>query len=126
MSVARKTEYPGFYPLRAIKNREDYEAALISMELVFDETEGFPADYAETLSILIEYYEDAYFPITEASGAGALEFLMDQNDLKSQDLADIFGEERTLSEILYGERPLNINHIKLLAEHFNVKPATFV
>lgn len=126
MSVARKIEPPGLYPLKAIKNREDYEAALTSMELVFDETEGSLADYAETLGILIEYYEDAYFPITEASGTEILKFLMEQNDLKPEDLADIFGTETAVSEILHGERSLNLRHIKLLAEYFSVKPATFV
>ncbi|QTA89046.1 helix-turn-helix domain-containing protein [Desulfonema magnum] len=126
MSVAKKIGHPELYPLKAIKNQEEYEAALISMEVVFDKTEGPLADYAETLSILIGHYEDTHFPITGASGTGVLEFLMEQNDLKAQDLADIFGSETAVSEILHGECPLNLNHIKLLAKHFNVEPATFV
>ncbi len=126
MSVARKIEHPGLCPLKAIKNQGDYEAALASMEQVFDETEGPVADYAETLGILIEHYEDTHFPTTEASGTEVLAFLMDQNGLRSKDLADMLGNERAVSEILHGERPLNLNHIKLLATHFNVNPATFV
>lgn len=126
MLAANQTDIPELYPLKAIKNQKEYETALISMERVFDETEGPLVDYAETLSILIEYYEETYFPIAEASGTEILKFLMEQNDLESEDLADIFGSKRTMSEILRGECPLNLNHIKLLATHFNVKPATFV
>jgi len=126
MPLARQVEKPEIYPLRAIKTREDYEAALESMEQIFDETGGPLAEYAETLGILIEYYEERHFPIKKASGAEVLNFLMEQNDLTAEDVSDIFGGEQAVSEILGREQPMNLHHIKLLAERFNVKPATFV
>jgi HTH-type transcriptional regulator/antitoxin HigA len=51
---------------------------------------------------------------------------MNQNGLKQKDLVGIVGAKSTVSEILNGKRPLNLQHIKALANKFNVKPATFI
>jgi HTH-type transcriptional regulator/antitoxin HigA len=114
------------YALKVIKSTEDYKAALESMEAVFDKTDGELADYAETLAILIEKYEDEHFPVKPATGVDIVKFLMEQNGLKQKDLIGILGSKSTISEILNGKRPLNLHHIKKLAERFNVEPATFV
>ena len=118
--------FKDLYPLKAIKTRKDYEKALKSMETVFDETKGPLAEYAETLTILIEHYEEEQFPIMEATGLEVLKFLMEQNDLKQKDLIGILGGKSVVSEILNGKRPLNLKHIRNLSEKFNLKPATFV
>ncbi len=112
--------------MKVIKNEEEYQEALKSMEVVFDETEGDLADYAETLTILIEKYEESLTSFPEASGIEILKFMMDQNGIKQKDLAGILGGKSTVSELLNGKRPFNLNHIRILAKKFNVKPATFV
>ena len=61
-------EFKDLYPLKVIKSRKDYEKALKSMETVFDETNGPLAEYAETLTILIEHCEEEHYPIEEATG----------------------------------------------------------
>ena len=114
------------YPLRAIKSKKEFAKALKSMEAVFDEKEGPLAEYAETLAILIEHYEEEHFPMKNASSIEILEFLMEQNGLKQKDLVGILGGKSAVSEILNGKRPLNLKHIRVLADQFNVKPATFV
>ena len=81
------------YPLKAIKNEKDYKEALKSMAAVFDETKGHLAEYAETLTILIEYYESKHFPIKDSTGIDVLNFLMVQNDLKQKDLVGVLGEK---------------------------------
>ncbi|MCP4763361.1 MAG: hypothetical protein GY870_16425, partial [archaeon] len=53
----------GLYPLKVIHNKKDYKVALESMEVVFDYTSGPLAEYAETLAILIEHYEERHYPI---------------------------------------------------------------
>ena len=127
MPLARKKDFSKkLYPLKVIKNEEDYQEALKSMEAVFDETEGALADYAETLTLLIEKYEESLPSIPEASGIEVLLYLMDQNGLKQKDLAGILGGKSTVSELLSGKRPFNLNHIRILAKKFNVRPATFV
>ncbi len=126
MPALDQVEIREFYPLKVIKSRNDYERALKSMEAVFDEKAGPKAEYAETLAILIAYYEKEHFPVKSAAGAEVLEFLVEQNGLKQKDLVGILGSKSTVSEIFSGKRPLNLKHIRILADTFHVKPATFV
>ena len=126
MPALIECEYNGLYPLKVIKNERDYKSALRSLEAVFDEASGNLAEYAETLTLLIEHYESEMFPVMEAGGIEVLEFLMDQNGFKQKDLVGVVGSKSTVSEILNGKRPLTLQHIRSLAKKFNVKPATFI
>jgi len=126
MPALNECDYNDLYPLKIIKNKRDYKLALKSLEAVFDKTSGNLAEYAETLTVLIEHYESENFPIKDSSGVEMLKFLMTQNDLKQKDLVGIVGTKSTVSEILSGKRPLNLQHIRVLANKFNVKPATFI
>ena len=126
MPAVDQMNFTELYPLRVIKNQNDYNEALKSMEAVFDEETGPLADYAETLVILIEHYEENNFPVEKKQGVEVLKFLMEQNDLKQKDLVGILGGKSTVSEIFNGKRPLNLQHIRVLADKFHVKPATFV
>ena len=126
MPAVNRMNFKKLYPLMVIKTQNDYEKALRSMEAVFDEKTGLLADYAETLVILIEHYEEENFPVEKKQGVEVLKFLMEQNDLKQKDLVGSLGGKSTVSEILNGKRPLNLQHIRVLADKFHVKPATFV
>ncbi len=126
MPAVDRMDFKELYPLRVIKTHNDYEKALRSMETVFDEETGPLADYAETLVILIEHYEEERFPVEKKQGVEILKFLMEQNDLRQKDLVGILGGKSTVSEILNEKRPLNLHHIRVLADKFHVKPATFV
>jgi HTH-type transcriptional regulator / antitoxin HigA len=127
MPLARKKDFSkNLYPLKVIKNDAEYQEAMKSMEAVFDETEGSLADYAETLTLLIEKYEESLPAFPKASGIEVVKFMMDQNGLKQKDLAGILGGKSTVSELLNGKRPFNLNHIRILAKKFNVRPATFI
>jgi HTH-type transcriptional regulator / antitoxin HigA len=126
MPALNEYENSRLYPLKVIKNKGEYEHALRSLESVFDEIKGDLAEYAETLTVLIEHYESENFPIKNAGGIDLLKFLLKQNGLKQKDLVAILGSKSSVSDILSGNRPLNIRHIKALAHTFNVEPATFL
>jgi HTH-type transcriptional regulator/antitoxin HigA len=126
MPALDQLDFKGLYPLRVIKNEKSYKEALKSMETVFDATEGYLAEYAETLTILIEHYERERFPIKESSAIDVVRFLMDQNGLKQKDLIGILGGKSSVSEILHEKRLLNLQHIRALSAKFNVNPATFI
>ena len=119
-------EYKELYPLKVIKNKTDYEWALKSMEVVFDEEKGSLAQYAETLTILIEHYEEEQYQINKATDVEVLKFLMEQNNLRQKDLVGVIGGKSSVSEILNGKRPMNLTHIRRIAEKFHIKPTTFV
>jgi HTH-type transcriptional regulator/antitoxin HigA len=126
MPALIECNYHDLYPLKIIKNERDYKLALESLEAVFDETSGDLVEYAETLTVLIEHYESENFPIKDSGGVEMLKFLMVQNELKQKDLIGILGGKSSVSEILNGKRPLNLQHIRALANKFNVRPATFI
>ena len=126
MPALNECDYNDLYPLKIIKNKRDYKLALKSLEAVFDETSGNLAEYAETLTVLIEHYESENFPIKDSNGIEMLKFLMTQNGLKQKDLVGIVGAKSSVSEILSGKRPLNLQHLRALANKFNVRPATFI
>ena len=126
MPALDHSKYSELYPLKAIRNEKDYTDALNSMEMVFDATDGDFGEYAETLTILIEYYESQCSPIPGCTGVDVLRFLMAQNNLKQKDLVGVLGGKSTVSEILNNKRPLNIKHLNTLSAKFNVNPATFL
>ena len=126
MPALDQLDYNDLYPLRAIKNEREYKKALKALETVFDETKGSLAEYAETLTILIDHYESENFPIKDSEGIDVLKFLMHQNGIKQKDLVGIIGSKSSVSEILSGKRPLSLQHIRALADKFNVNPATFI
>lgn len=126
MPAINRMEAKDLYPLKVIRTTNDYEKALQSMETVFDEETGPLADYAETLTILIVHYEEENFPVEKKQGVEVLKFLMAQNNLKQKDLVGVLGGKSTVSEIINGKRPMNLQHIRVLADKFHVEPATFV
>ena len=126
MPAVDRMDAKNLYPLNVIRTTTDYEKALKSMEVVFDEETGPLADYAETLTILITHYEEENFPVKKGQSVGILKFLMAQNNLKQKDLVGVLGGKSTVSEILNGKRPMNLQHIRVLADKFHVEPATFV
>ncbi len=126
MPAVDRIDSRDLYPLMVIRTQDDYKKALGSMETVFDEETGPLADYAETLAILIVHYEEQNFLLEKKQGVEVLKFLMEQNGLKQRDLVGTLGGKSTVSEILNGKRPLNLQHIRILADRFHVVPGTFV
>jgi HTH-type transcriptional regulator / antitoxin HigA len=51
---------------------------------------------------------------------------MDQHDLRQSDLADVFGSQSNVSEVLNGKRGINARQVRELAKRFGVSPAAFI
>ncbi len=80
----------------------------------------------DLLSVLVENYEDEYYPIEDASPQQMLKFLMEENDLKQSDLLHIFGSSGIASEVVNGKRSISKTQAKKLAEHFKVSVELFI
>lgn len=52
--------------------------------------------------------------------------LMKENDLKQADLADVFGTQSVVSEVLSGKREITKTQAKALSEKFKVKVEAFI
>ena len=90
------------------------------------EDENHPlASLMETISILIEKYENQHYPEPVLNPVDCLKYLMEENNLKQIDLPDI-GSQGVVSEILTGKRELNVRQIKSLSRRFSVSPAVFM
>lgn len=77
-----------------------------------------------TIADLIYVYDQSHYPMPNVQGIDLLRFLMDQHDLKQNQLPEI-GRQSVVSEILSGKRSLTVDHIRNLAERFAISPATF-
>ena len=107
--------------IKVIKTESDYNQALKRLDQIFHapigSTEG---DEAEILSILIEKYEDEYYPIEAPDPIEAIKFRMEQMDMTKKDLADVLGYKSRVSEIFSKKRKLNISMIRKLHEKMNI------
>jgi len=60
------------------------------------------------------------------SGVSALAVLMDQHNLNTTDFENEIGGKSLVSMISNEKRPLNLGHIRKLAERFHVSPQLFI
>ncbi|MCC6535977.1 MAG: helix-turn-helix domain-containing protein [Bryobacterales bacterium] len=60
------------------------------------------------------------------SPAGRLRMLMDSAGLRQNDLADVFGSQSNVSEVLAGKRAINLDHARRLAKRFHMKVEYFI
>jgi HTH-type transcriptional regulator/antitoxin HigA len=114
------------------RNEAEYDAAVEQLNALVDAVGEHPGDpedprtrLIETLSVLIEAYDEKHYPMPDVSGAGMLRFLMEQHGLKQGDLPEI-GSQGVVSEILGGRRELNVRQIQALAERFGVDAGAFM
>ncbi|MEO6975354.1 MAG: helix-turn-helix domain-containing protein, partial [Gallionella sp.] len=74
----------------------------------------------------VEAWEAKHHTLPEASPAAVLAHLMEEHNLKQNDLAEELGGQSIVSAILNGKRELNTRQVKALAKRFNVSAAVFL
>ena len=116
-------------PLFAIRNEEDYDIAIERLNALLDEVgadEQHPLyDLLDTLGTVVHAYEEIHYSLPECDGVDALQFLMEEHKLSKDEFPEL-GTPDTVLLILDGEQELTLGQIRLLAERFQVSPATFV
>jgi HTH-type transcriptional regulator / antitoxin HigA len=127
--ITRTLKNPENYaPLLAIRNAREYEAAVAQLNDLIDEVGDNPRDpryrFIDTLSVLIEAYDEEHHKIADLSAAEMLRFLMGQHGLSQGDLPEI-GSQGVVSEVLRGKRDLNVRQIRALSERFHLSPEAF-
>ena len=127
--VIRTLRNPEKYaPLLAIRNRREYDAAVAQLDHLIDEVGDNPKDpryrFIDTLSVLIEAYDEEHHKIPDASAVELMKFLMQQHGLSQEDLPEI-GSQGVVSEILRRKRALNVRQIQALAQRFHLPAGAF-
>ena len=118
-----------YAPLLAIRNGREYDAAVAQLNDLVDEVGDNPKDpryrFIDTLSVLVEAYDEEHYKIPDASGVELLKFLMEQHGLSQGDLPEV-GSQGVVSEILSGRRELNVRQIQVLSRRFHLPAGAFL
>ena len=116
-------------PLGVLRSEKDYRKTVAMLDEIIDEIgqdEAHPlADLAEALALFIHSYEETHAKLHDATGPEVLRSLMEEHGLKQSELPEI-GSQGVVSEVLSGQRELNIRQIRQLAKRFGVSPAVFI
>lgn len=113
--------------LRPIKSEIDYRNALERMEVIFDaaiDTED--SDEAEILSLLIENYENEYYPIEAPDPIEAIKIRMEELNMRQKDLVGILGGKSRVSEILNRKKRLTVDMIRELEKRLQISASVLV
>ena len=103
-----------------IENDDDHKMAieLVSSLMLATSHEDIARLNAQAREI--EAYEVRRWPREVATIPEIIAYLMEQHDLTREDIAPLFGGLGRVSEVLNGKRPLSMNMVKKLREHFGV------
>ncbi len=118
------------YVPRPLHNAADYAAARQAIEPLVgfsDRLTADQSDYIEAVSSFIEAHDQTRVKWPKGTPLDTLNFLLEQHEQTAADLSRLLGADRSLGpKILRGERRLTVDHIRILAKHWNVEPGLFV
>ncbi|MFH0919010.1 MAG: hypothetical protein V1913_01495 [Fibrobacterota bacterium] len=101
--------------IKPIKTEADYKSALAAIRKLWDVEPNTPeGDKLEILITLVEAYEAKHYPMAPPNPVDAIKFRMEQDGLRSVDIARIIGGKNRVSEMLSGKKPLTLKMIKNL------------
>jgi HTH-type transcriptional regulator/antitoxin HigA len=102
---------------KVIKNKIEYEEALLTLEniLDFNPAAGTPEnEELELLTLLVQDYESRQYQFVPPDPIEAIKFRMEQQNLMPRDLLPYIGSRSKVSEILSKKRPLTLSMIRAL------------
>jgi len=106
---------------KIIKTEAEYDEALKRLEVLMDAKPGSPEEEElELVGLLVEHYEQEHYPIGPPTPLGAIEFMMDQNNLTHADMVKYLGSPSKVSEVLSGKRSLSKTMIRKLVEGLGI------
>ena len=116
-----------FMEIRPLKTEKDYENALQRIEDIFDApANSKEGDEAEILSLLIENYENEFYPIEAPDPIEAIKIRMEEMNLKQKDLVVFIGAKSKVSEILNRKRRLTLEMIRNLSEALRLSASLLI
>ncbi len=74
----------------------------------------------ELLSLLVEKYEMEHYQLEAPDPIEAIQFRMEQMNLRQTDIAPLFGGTTRISEVLHRRRPLTLKMITLLNRYLGI------
>ena len=111
-----------------IHNDEELEAytrALFQLTALENPSRS-EAEAIELLTLLIERYEEAHYPIPAADAVSVVRFLLEHQNLTQRDLVPEFGSESAVSMFLARQRKITLEQIRKLSARFKLPADVFV
>lgn len=113
--------------IKPIKSEQDYEKALERLEMIFDSPANTKeGDEADILSMLIDNYENQYYPIEAPDPIEAIKIRMEEMNLKQKDLVGVIGGKSRVSEILNKKKRLTVDMIRELERILHISASVLV
>lgn len=133
MSTAYQAAYQDLlvdYMPRPIRSEREYRKACREIKGLMEGGTKLPraeSEMLEVLSLLVDQYESAKYPIPDASPAEMLVFLIEQKGLTKATVARETGIPRSLlTDVLAGRRNISTANVTRLAKYFRVSAAVFI
>jgi len=123
-------ELLSLYPLRPIRDAIDQA----NVTEIIDAMAGHALnddqeDYLDSISTLLNAYESEHHALEtpKLSGLQMLHSLLDAHEMSAADLGRLLEVHRShAGKILHGQRQLTVDHLRVLASHFRVRPDLFI
>ena len=113
--------------IKPIRTEKDYEKALKRFEDIFDSSpKSKEGEEAEILSLLIENYENQYYPIEAPDPIEAIKIRMEEMNIKQKDLIGVIGGKSRVSEVLNKKKRLTVDMIRKLEEMLDLSASVLV
>ena len=98
--------------VKPIRDEKTHDEALKRIEVLWGAEIGTPdGDELDVLMILVEAYEDKYYPMPPSDPVEAILFRMEQMDFRRKDLEQFIGPKSRVSEVLNRKRTLSLKQI---------------
>lgn len=99
----------------------DYDATLNRINDLMDAVYGTPeGDELDILTTLVESYERTHFPIGAPDPVEFIKNIMEFMGIGQNGLADVLNSRSRASEILNRRRPLTLDQIRRITNHWHV------
>jgi HTH-type transcriptional regulator/antitoxin HigA len=107
--------------IKPIRTEGDYQEALARVLVILQSQPGDPTfDELEILATLIEAYEARHHPIPEPDPIEYIKYKMQERGLLQRDVAQWFGGENRVSEVLNRKRKLTAKMMKALHDNLGI------
>ena len=107
--------------IKPVRTEQDYEDALARIDALMDAAPGSPEfDELDILVDLVELYESKHEPMGYPSPLAAIEFRMEQGNLRPRDLIPFIGSRAKVSEVLSGKRAITMSMARALHQHLGI------
>ncbi len=107
--------------IKPVRTEQNYEDALARIDALMDAAPGSPEfDELDVLVDLVEHYEGKHEPMGYPSPLAAIEFRMEQGNLRPRDLIPFIGSRAKVSEVLSGKRAITMPMARALHQHLGI------